>query len=278
MQQFTLLDTTNQFITFHSWWRHYWVDPRLSWDPKDWGGVSELQFVGAGEQQDAWQPDTMIYEATQDENPIKDTLVMNAYSDGSVFKKRSEIVLRRVQAAVSDKRMSETVIFHTDSGREGLRRRCNHGSSTFQDMMRGHSGEVASPPPSSVTSPRPLTDASTASLPAVPTADGLTSPGGARPGLSRQAFANVATDRVRLEDLVTEHELTDSSEVVARRVAAYMDMVASVVLPLAYLLFILIYILSFNSISKDFSGTKFVHEDPSGDTSSSCCYHKGPAQ
>ena len=73
-------------------------------------------------------------------------------------------------------------------------------------------------------------------------------------------------------------ELTDSSEVVARRVAAYMDMVASVVLPLAYLLFILIYILSFNSISKDFSGTKFVHEDPSGDTSSSCCYHKGPAQ
>ena len=206
MQQFTLLDTTNQFITFHSWWRHYWVDPRLSWDPKDWGGVSELQFVGAGEQQDAWQPDTMIYEATQDENPIKDTLVINAYSDGSVFKKRSEIVLRRVQAAVSDKRMSETVIFHTDSGREGLRRRGNHGSSTFQDMMRGHSGEVASPPPSSVTSPRPLTDASTASLPAVPTADGLTSPGGARPGLSRQAFANVATDRVRLEDLVTEHE------------------------------------------------------------------------
>jgi len=44
------------------------------------------------------------------------------------------------------------------------------------------------------------------------------------------------------------------------------------------LLFILIYILSFNSISKDFSGTKFVHEDPSGDTSSSCCNHKGPAQ
>jgi len=161
MQQFTLLDTTNQFITFHSWWRHYWVDPRLSWDPEDWGGVSELQFVGAGEQQNAWQLDR---------------------------------------------------------------------SSTFQDMMRGHSGEVASSPPSSVTSPRPLTDASTASLPAVPTADGLTSPGAARPGLSRQAFANVATDRVRLEDLVTEHKLTDSSEVVARRVAAYMDMVASVVL------------------------------------------------
>jgi hypothetical protein len=108
--------------------------------------------------------------------------------------------------------------------------------------------------------------------------EGLMSPGGTRLGLSRQAFANVATDRVKLEDLVTEHELTDSSEVVARRVAAYMDLVASIVLPLAYLLFILIYLLSFNSIGENFSGTKLVHENPAGVTTSSCCYRKGPAQ
>ena len=64
LQQFTQLDTTNQRITFFAWWRHYWVDPRLAWNPDDWGGVTELQFVGAGEQQDAWQPDTIIYEVT----------------------------------------------------------------------------------------------------------------------------------------------------------------------------------------------------------------------
>ena len=59
----------------------------------------------------------------------------------------------------------------------------------------------------------------------------------------------VASNRVRLEDLVTEHELGDSSEVVARRVAGYLDLVASIALPLAYLLFILIYLLEFDSAS-----------------------------
>ena len=33
LQQFTQLDTTNQRITFFAWWRHYWVDPRLAWNP-----------------------------------------------------------------------------------------------------------------------------------------------------------------------------------------------------------------------------------------------------
>ena len=54
---------------------------------------------------------------------------------------------------------------------------------------------------------------------------------------------------LRLEDLVTEHELGDSSEVVARRVAGYLDLVASVALPLAYLLFILIYLLQYEAAS-----------------------------
>ena len=59
----------------------------------------------------------------------------------------------------------------------------------------------------------------------------------------------VANNRVRLEDLVTEHELGDSSEVVARRVAGYLDLVASIALPLAYLLFILVYLLQFEAAS-----------------------------
>ena len=59
----------------------------------------------------------------------------------------------------------------------------------------------------------------------------------------------MASNRVRLEDLVTEHELGDSSEVVARRVAGYLDLVASIALPLAYLLFILIYLLQYDAAS-----------------------------
>ena len=116
----------------------------------------------------------------------------------------------------------------------------------------------------------------------------------------------VASNRVRLEDLVTEHELGDSSEVVARRVAGYLDLVASIALPLAYLLFILIYLLEFDSASTiqrsnfrsirnalsrsisprsfrstdegNFKGTKFVHESPLGVETSKCCFRRGPAQ
>ena len=47
--------------------------------------------------------------------------------------KRAEIVMRRVSAAVSEKRLSETVIVQTEAVREGLRRRSH--ASTFQDML-----------------------------------------------------------------------------------------------------------------------------------------------
>ena len=85
----------------------------------------------------------------------------------------------------------------------------------------------------------------TAELPAVPTAPTAHSTF-ARSTASRSL---VASNRVRLEDLVTEHELGDSSEVVARRVAGYLDLVASIALPLAYLLFILVYLLQFEAAS-----------------------------
>ena len=137
----------------------------------------------------------------------------------------------------------------------------------------------------------------TAELPAMPTAHTAHSTF-ARSTASRSL---VASNRVRLEDLVTEHELGDSSEVVARRVAGYLDLVASIALPLAYLLFILVYLLQyeaastiqrthdrkralnsarrFHSTDEDhFKGTKFVHESPLGVETSKCCFRRGPAQ
>ena len=125
---------------------------------------------------------------------------------------------------------------------------------------------------------------------------------GASPLLPQAQFRLiVASNRVRLEDLVTEHELGDSSEVVARRVAGYLDLVASIALPLAYLLFILVYLLQyeaastiqrthdrkralnsarrFHSTDEDhFRGTKFVHESSLGVETSKCCFRRGPAQ
>ena len=172
-------------------------------------------------------------------------------------------------------------------------------------MRRNPSGESVTPPRLGTSiagdgrPERSLGD-STHELPAMPTVATATTP---RSPFARSTASHslVASNRVRLEDLVTEHELGDSSEVVARRVAGYLDLVASVALPLAYLLFILIYLLQyeaasmirrsnfrnalsttarrFHSTDEDhFKGTKFVHESPLGVETSKCCYRRGPAQ
>ena len=70
MQQFQELDTTNQQIAFIAWWRHYWADPRLAWDPADWGGITELTFFGHEEHKQIWTPDTIIYEAIESDCQI----------------------------------------------------------------------------------------------------------------------------------------------------------------------------------------------------------------
>ena len=70
MQQFQELDTTNQQIAFIAWWRHYWTDPRLAWNPDHWGGITELTFFGHEEHKQIWTPDTIIYEAIESDFQI----------------------------------------------------------------------------------------------------------------------------------------------------------------------------------------------------------------
>ena len=69
---------------------------------------------------------------------------------------------------------------------------------------------------------------------------------------------------VRLEDLVTEHELSDSSEIVARRVAGYLDLGAMIVLPLCYMIVVIVYFERFGAMmaEEEFENTKVVHVAP----------------
>lgn len=94
MQQFQELDTTNQQIAFISWWRHYWTDPRLAWNPDHWGGITELTFFGHEEHKQIWTPDTIIYEAIESDFQIPGGVQPNVYSDGSVF--QSNIIENRL--------------------------------------------------------------------------------------------------------------------------------------------------------------------------------------
>ena len=69
---------------------------------------------------------------------------------------------------------------------------------------------------------------------------------------------------VRLEDLVTDHELSDSSEIVARRVAGYLDLGAMIVLPLCYMIVVIVYFQRFGAMmaEEEFENTKVVHVAP----------------
>ena len=84
LSQLSDVNVARQEVEFYSWWRHSWRDPRLQWDPDDWGGVAELSFVGRGEHQEAWMPDDLVYEATSSVYQLPEILV-NAYASGSVL-------------------------------------------------------------------------------------------------------------------------------------------------------------------------------------------------
>ena len=81
---------------------------------------------------------------------------------------------------------------------------------------------------------------------------------------STASHSLVANNRVRLEDLVTEHELSDSSEIVARRVAGYLDLGAMIALPLCYMIVVIVYFNRFGAMmaEEEFENTKVVHVAP----------------
>ena len=84
LQQMTSISTVDQSIGLYAWWRHNWVDPRLRWNPADWGGVTEVTFVGSGVGREVWVPDDTIFDAVETHALLPDILV-NAYSGGGVW-------------------------------------------------------------------------------------------------------------------------------------------------------------------------------------------------
>lgn len=44
LSQLSDVNVVRQEVEFYSWWRHKWRDPRLQWDPKDWGRSFRNKF------------------------------------------------------------------------------------------------------------------------------------------------------------------------------------------------------------------------------------------
>jgi hypothetical protein len=64
-------------MTVHGWWRHYWNDPRVTWDPKKFGGIASTVL----DRSDLWTPDTVVYSLIDMKTPGIEAVT--ASSDGS---------------------------------------------------------------------------------------------------------------------------------------------------------------------------------------------------
>ena len=81
------LDMVRATVNLHVWVRLYWVDRRLSWDPNEYGGVTQLTFVGstaALEESQIWVPEVELYSGSMSitDLPRKEVIV---YHNGSAF-------------------------------------------------------------------------------------------------------------------------------------------------------------------------------------------------
>ena len=76
-------------MSIRVWWRMSWSDLRLSWDPADYGNITEIRFHASSitdpETTDIWLPDFMPYNAAGVVNDMFDPALALVSSAGNVF-------------------------------------------------------------------------------------------------------------------------------------------------------------------------------------------------
>jgi hypothetical protein len=124
-------------MTLKVWMRTSWTDERLRWNPDEWGGVTQLHFLGASlpagaEVTEIWLPDVQPYNAFTGIHNTLDPAFAVVQSDGGVFFSRPGML----------------DVMCKFSGLAGATRGSNH------PRRADHSGALA--PWHSVTRPRSL--------------------------------------------------------------------------------------------------------------------------
>lgn len=77
------------------WWRSAWYDDRLRWDPANYGGVTEVQFLAPhanDENAMIWLPDIQPYNAIDGLGGSLDPANAKVQSDGRVFWSRPGVL------------------------------------------------------------------------------------------------------------------------------------------------------------------------------------------
>jgi len=226
-------------------------------------------------------------------------------------RERKSIVLRRVKAAIERRELAETVLGSSDSAAKDPRATLQRRSSFLKRLTAspgsaeklGSADRVLRASPSAdsaVVSVQPVSSGESPML--MPQPSARTRPSDIERGgvdafrPSEHGFDDHGDDdraaperpslpsggtgtsyrggrRAKLEDLITQYETSDPSEVVARRVAGYLDLFMSISLPIAYTITIAVLLADFDKglTDDDFKGTRISHTF-NGTTQSRCCF------
>ena len=83
------LSTTNGRLSIKVWWRCKWQDLRLSWDPAQYGNVTDVSFnaasQGVPEDSDIWLPDVQPYNAYVGISRAMEPAMARVRNDGQVY-------------------------------------------------------------------------------------------------------------------------------------------------------------------------------------------------
>ena len=77
------LDQSAGQLKLKVWLRFWWHDLRLSWDPADFGGITETQMKDSGT--DVWVPDVMPYNSLETMGNTFDSTLIRLRHDGELM-------------------------------------------------------------------------------------------------------------------------------------------------------------------------------------------------
>ncbi|KHN73172.1 Neuronal acetylcholine receptor subunit eat-2 [Toxocara canis] len=64
LQQLVDVDEKNQVITLVIWMQQMWNDYKMKWDPKEYGGITNIRFASSSN--DLWKPDVLLFNSADD--------------------------------------------------------------------------------------------------------------------------------------------------------------------------------------------------------------------
>lgn len=63
LQQIVNLDERNQILELNAWLNFHWHDYKMQWNPKIYGGVTDIRFPKGDEGYPLWIPDVLLYNS-----------------------------------------------------------------------------------------------------------------------------------------------------------------------------------------------------------------------